>query len=370
MAGSGLVCFDAAAALGTNNPAGVDGQESFYEHVHFNFDGNYRLGRAWAGEIEPLLPEAIRARPTGDWAPQDVCERRLGLTDWNRELVLQAVEERLHRPPMSGQSNNDRRLAALHAQDKELRARMNRTTEAKARADFAAALAASPGDHWLHENFANFLETCGDLKPELAQWQQVRDLLPFHYFAWYRIGRLLEQQGQWVDAEASLLRAVALRARLSEGWFELGNVHLAQDKLAVALDDYERARQFDPQNGTYCAFTGKVLAKLNRRSEADQRYRQALQLQPDLWEVHFALAEDFAGANQLADAESEYEATIRLQPGYAPAHLAAGAMLARLGRFDDALDQFRETLRLEPNNQQARENLQRVEEWKKTPKAQ
>ena len=45
-AGDKLVLFDAAAALGTNLAAGLCGQETFYEHVHFNFDGNYRLGLA------------------------------------------------------------------------------------------------------------------------------------------------------------------------------------------------------------------------------------------------------------------------------------------------------------------------------------
>ena len=31
------------------------GDETFYEHVHFNFDGNYRLGKMWAEQIGQQL---------------------------------------------------------------------------------------------------------------------------------------------------------------------------------------------------------------------------------------------------------------------------------------------------------------------------
>ncbi len=57
-----LVLFDAAAALASNNPSGMCGYETFYEHVHFDFDGSYRLGRAWAGQIEPMPLPAITSR--------------------------------------------------------------------------------------------------------------------------------------------------------------------------------------------------------------------------------------------------------------------------------------------------------------------
>ncbi len=51
-----LVLLDAATLLATNEPAGVCGQETFYEHVHFNFAGNYRLALLWAEQVEKALP--------------------------------------------------------------------------------------------------------------------------------------------------------------------------------------------------------------------------------------------------------------------------------------------------------------------------
>src|SRR5260221_2899081 len=64
-----LAFFDAAAAMAANTSNGVCGQETFYEHVHFNFDGNFRLGRAWAEKVEKMLPASVsQAARTNDWA--------------------------------------------------------------------------------------------------------------------------------------------------------------------------------------------------------------------------------------------------------------------------------------------------------------
>ena len=93
---------DAASALAAGSPVGVPGQESFYEHVHLNFDGNYRLARAWAANVETLLPPAITSRATGPWASQERCERLLGLTDWNRLSVFQEIARRARASPLYG----------------------------------------------------------------------------------------------------------------------------------------------------------------------------------------------------------------------------------------------------------------------------
>ncbi|HXI69609.1 MAG TPA: hypothetical protein VNN22_04555 [Verrucomicrobiae bacterium] len=58
-AGDRLQFFDAPAGLATNTPENLCGRETFYEHVHFNFDGNFRLGRLWAEQVSKMLPTEI-----------------------------------------------------------------------------------------------------------------------------------------------------------------------------------------------------------------------------------------------------------------------------------------------------------------------
>lgn len=160
--------LDAVAALETNTPVGILGQESFYEHVHFNFDGNYRLARAWAEEVEHFLPAQTTSRATSGWASQEICERWLGLTDWNRRNVIDEVIRRMQRAPLSAQSNNARRLATLQTQVKEIRQRMDAAAAVKAREIYLEALKRAPDDFYLHENYADFLVATDDFKQAAA----------------------------------------------------------------------------------------------------------------------------------------------------------------------------------------------------------
>ena len=43
-----IACDSAQDALAQASASGIAGRESFFEHVHFNFTGNYRLGLLWA----------------------------------------------------------------------------------------------------------------------------------------------------------------------------------------------------------------------------------------------------------------------------------------------------------------------------------
>jgi tetratricopeptide (TPR) repeat protein len=364
--GDRLTYFDVASALGKDLPAGVCGQETFYEHVHFNFDGNFHLGQAWAEQVEKMLPADItRFSVTNGWASQETCNRLLGLTDWNRGAVTEMMLDRLHHPPLSGQSNNAERMQFLRDELKDLRQHVNLGTAHSAMEIYLSAINRVPQDYLLHENFAEFLESVGDVKQAAAQWRQVQELLPHSCEPFYQAGRLLSELNQWDEAETALTKAVMLRPRFAEAWFELGGVHLSTGKFDMALQNYNHARQLDPQNATYCAFAGKALAKLNHQVEAIELYRQAIQMQPDLWEPHFALGDELAAAGDFSGAENEYAQVVQSRPAMALAHLDRGVMLARLGQMDAAQQEFRETLRLEPGNQQAREYLEWVANRKK-----
>jgi tetratricopeptide (TPR) repeat protein len=365
-AGDRLALFDAASALGKNLPAGVCGQETFFEHVHFTFDGNYQLGQAWAQQVEKMLPaEITRTGRTNVWAAQETCDQLLGLTDWNRRLVTERMIERLQHPPLSSQANNARRMLRLQDEVNDLRQRMNPAMAQTAVNIYLAAINRAPQDPVLHENFAEFLETIGDVKQAESQWQQVQDLRPYNWEPFYRAGLLLIKQNQWVEAETALKKVLTLSPGLAEGWRNLGVVYLGAGKFDLALQSYNRARQLEPQNASYCADAGMALSKMNRHGEALQNYRAAVKLEPDSWVAHLALGHELVVANQIAEAEGEFGEVIRLRPDNSHAHLNLGVLLAKQGQLDEAQREFEAALRLEPGNGNAQEYLTRVREMKK-----
>ena len=352
---TGVVLFDAAAWITNADSASIPGQEAFYEHVHFNFDGNYRLALGWAEQVARLLPAAITRSAAGGWASQELCERRLGLTDWNRAIVVEGMIRRMKQAPLSAQFNNDHRVAALQSRVGDLRRRMDAAGAAQARDVYQEALRCSPDNYCLHENFASFLVATGDVPGAASQWQRVHELIPQDYLADFRLGELLRQQGKLVEAQAPLLRAAALRPFISDPRFELGRIYLAQGRLELALQEFSRARQLRPSDPEYAYQKGLTLALLNRRTEAIEQFQQAVQLNPNYSQAHDALGGQLGLAGRIAEARTEFAEVTRLQPEYARAHLNLGVALLKEGQAAAAAVEFQEAVRLEPTNTVARD---------------
>jgi len=361
-AGDNLIGFDAAGMLAAGNAANLCGQETFYEHVHFDFDGSYRLALAWAERIEPLLP-----RNTNAWASQTVCEQMLGLSDWNRVLVLEHMLGRMQQPPLSGQASNPQRMERLRARVNQVHQQMNAKDATQARENFLKMLERAPEDCELRGNFALFLQSIGDLPAATAEWRRVQALLPHDFLPCFQIGPLLNRQGQWAEAEASLRQALVMRPSLTEGWVELGNVQVLQGKFAEALASYDVALKQRPQDAPTLFRSGRVLAKLNRHAEAMEHYRAASRLNPLDWEAHHELGGELDAAGQLDAARTEFGEAARLNPGNARAHFNYGVLLAKQGNYAGAQREFEATLRLEPSYARAQEYLNQLLKLQKHP---
>jgi tetratricopeptide (TPR) repeat protein len=358
-AGQNLIFCDAAAALASAAPEGISGAESFYEHVHLNFTGNYLLARTWAGQIQNQLAARLPHAAAADWLSQEQCERLLGFTDWNRISVLEEVARRIQEPPFTDQLDNGRRLAALNKQISECRARIGSTPTAQAVQVYESALAGRTEDYRLHENFAEFLEATHD--PQATpERQKVCELIPYSYFPFYRLGLDLEDQSRLVEALEAFKQAAALRPAQSEVRLQLGTVYARQGEWATALEELERARQLSPDDPHVYLYCGEVLWKLNRRLDSIARLREAIQLRPDYWEAHYRLGNELAQQEEVSAAAAEFEQVLRINPDYVKAHANLGVALYKLGRVNEALEQFDEVLRLDPQNRQALEFKQQA----------
>jgi Flp pilus assembly protein TadD len=360
-----LTFLDATAAIESKDAGGIPGQENFYEHVHLNFAGNYRLARAWAEQIAPLLPPSISGGAGSTWASQVACEQQLGLTDWDRYNVLAEVCRRLQQPPLNGQFNNAPRLQIFLDQKSDLRKRMDGGASQRAREVYIKALKITPDDYYLLENFAYFLGDTDDITGASEQWQKVRALIPQDHIAYFELGRLAGLQGKFADAKTLLGNAVAIHPSFAPGWLELGKAQAASGDYRQAVQAFDQALRFDPQNAECWFDSGLALAMLNQRAAAIEHYRRAVKFAPEDWKAHFELGGLLGQDGKMSQAEAESEAAIRLNPDFPVAHLNLGMALVQLGKFDEAEHQFEETQRLDPTNSKVADYLFQVRALKK-----
>lgn len=347
-----LIVCDAAQALDEGSSSGICGDETFFEHVHFDFDSRYRLARAWAEQIEPLLP-----RTTNQWISQAECEQRVGLSPWNRSQVIHLMVERMQLPPLSSQSNNEERRGALESRIKSELANMDRDQTDRTRQHFEQQLAQRPDDFFLHENYAVFLELSGDIPAATAQWLHFRDLVPQDPLGYFEAGRLLIPQQRYADAETLLRQTLALRPSRRDGWTELGNALALQQKYPEALDCFATAVKLDAHDPQTYLRRGKVLAHLKRHDEAIASYRTGLELNPADGLTHHELALELVATGQTNAAGAEFQQAAQFSQDNVAMRFDYGAWLLKQQQWPEAQREFEAVLRLEPGNQRAQKNV-------------
>lgn len=360
-AGPRVKFFDAEAVLGEGVKARAPGSETFYEHVHLNFDGNYRLARALAGSVEELVPPALKTTKRPEWATPDLCARRLGLSDWNRFAVYESVLSRIQDAPFTNQIDHARHVRMIQARMAELRPNLQPPNYMDARAVYEESLARMPGDFRLHENFAEFLESIGELAEARQHWEKVRDAIPHHCLPYYQVGRLASRLGTLPAAEADLTRALALRPDFPEARLELGQVYARQKQFDRAIAEYRAVLAGHPDTPAAYLRLADALATQGKRADATATLQESIRIRPNQWEARFLLGVELAAQDKVKEAGEQFSEVVRLRPDFALGHLNYAIALAKQGQINPAAVHFRETIRLDPANTKAAEYLRTLE---------
>jgi tetratricopeptide (TPR) repeat protein len=357
-AGLGVIYLDAIDVLSQESPGDILGDDFFYDHVHLNFAGNYRLARSFADQIASHPTARLGNPPTQAWASPAVCAERLGLTDWNRYPVIDEVLRRLSDAPFTNQANHSVRFRRLVGQLVAVKNRLQPSAWAQARGIYEEAIQHHPEDPWLHQNYAEFLRAVGDLSSGTAQMLKVRALLPHYCLTYLQLGRFLARQEKYAEARQALEQALRLRPDLAEAFLELSQIDASQGKWDEALKPLAAAQRLRPDEAMVYLRRADILAAQQKRPEAIANLREAIRLRPSNWEARYRLGVELATDGKTIEAQAEFEEVVRLRPDYVLGHLNLGVMLARQDRFDEAQARFQETLRLDPRNENARQFIQ------------
>jgi tetratricopeptide (TPR) repeat protein len=394
-ADQGVYFYDAAKALAQSSPDGIPGNELFYEHVHLNFDGNYLLGRDLAEQTLKLLPKSILAQGKTGWALAGLCDQRLAVTPWDRFRIWQENYSRVSEPPFTDQLNATQRAKFYTAKLQELNSQMTIETRTQSRATYEEALALSPNDYVLRENYAQFLDESGDLADAPAEEQQVSDLLPQNPMTPCIVGRLLVRLGDSSGAEKSFLRALAVRSDFVPALNEMGVLRANQQKTDEAAKYFAHALRIDPgsveadlnwgfmeQNeGNWNQAMSHYQAAANHQPNgpADYLYRAvslipghqggealddlnaAVQMDPNFWQARYLFGGELVAEGRMEEAQTQFSEVVRIRPDFAPGHLNDGLAFAKSGKLEEALKEFQITLRLNPTDTVARQNLEAVQ---------
>ena len=215
---------DAADVLQGFSPDGILGKELFYEHVHFTFEGNYKLARIFADRVKTLLPDSMGTPRGDDWADIEFCNRLLAVTSWDEHRLWQGALDRASVPPFTTQASHLSNTQYYEFRRQSVIANMNSESPANDRRLYEEALKAAPDDTLLHARFAQYLEATGSRPEAIAEFQRVCELLPDLEWPQYHLGDLLVRAGRINEAVQCFERALEIRSDFTQARKELRRI--------------------------------------------------------------------------------------------------------------------------------------------------
>ena len=400
-------------------PEAILGQEFYYDHVHLNFAGNYRVARLFAAQVEPDWPGGAAATAVGQpaaggspapWLSEAEVARQLAFTDFDRRRVAELMRARLQQPPFVAQSNFRERdehwRQVIEALPRAVRGiptssgpvQLGQDAPAtgqdaparEAEGTYQAAVALAPRDWTLRANFAALLQDLGDEAGAAAQWSEVARLLPHDPRGWFNLGRLARAAGKPSEAEGYLREGLRRRPDSADLLTEFGLLQVGRGATEDARRRFRAALALQPGFSAARVNLGLLLAKNGDTAGAEAQYREELRwhtnnvearinlanlldtqgradaalalyteaaaLQADSPVARYSLGRMLAAKGRTAEAVAHLEAAVQLRPDLAEPRCELGLALGRLGRDAAALAQFAEAARLKPGLVDARFN--------------
>jgi len=283
----GARLVDAESELGRQAPRGAPGDETFLDHVHLTFHGNYLLSLALLPAIRESLPEATRRRAAGGPPPtEDEVARRLVFTELDRYTIAETMRQRLGEPPFTNQPDHDEQLKRLADEMAALRARGDAGGVDAAVAEYERALA-GPSPHWsLRERFARVERRLRHPQSAVRQLEIVTRELPQAPGLWLQLAQAYRDAGRAAEARGALQRVLDYQPDAVVTLVELAQVDLSQGRRDEAERAARRAVALDPQDASALNVLAASLCPRGRcgareRAEASALLTRALELAPD-----------------------------------------------------------------------------------------
>jgi tetratricopeptide (TPR) repeat protein len=326
----------------------------FYEHVHLNFEGNYRLASL-------LLPRVEAGGQNVPPATEAEVADALVYTDWHRDRSEMEMARMMLDPPFTEQLDFAERKPVLEERLATLTQKwaLAGTIETM-RQDYARYvnfLAQHSDDLYVREHFVELLSSSSNWAAAIEQCRALIERVPI-VARWHaELAHELAEAGQLANARAEAETALSLDPQIAESHFTIGFVMERAGQKAEAAAEYVAALRIKPHYPEAHLRLAIMAGREGRYAEAVEHYAEFLQRAPGSAEIENNMAFALSKTGDLQGAASHYREALRLKPEFAEAWNNLGAVLERLGQTGEAIADYRKALELRPGFPEAQRHL-------------
>ena len=196
-------------------------------------------------------------------------------------------------------------------------------------------LAEKPDVAWAHFQLAYAYTALKRTDEARTEYERATTLDPKMSEAFLNLGILLTEKDP-AAAVAPLRRAVDLLPAQSRPRFLLGLAQERSGDIPAAAESYESALRLDPRDVETVIHLGNLYANLKRYSDAEARFRAALELEPKSSQALLGLAQSL-DAQKKPEAAAAYRDYLAVQPDTPGAQSRVIHLLLEQKQYDAAL---------------------------------
>jgi tetratricopeptide (TPR) repeat protein len=364
---AGVRLADAEKALDESDLAvgGIPGDNLFYEHVHFRFDGNYLLARALLAEVEAALPQLAGSRGRQPSLSRDQCAESLALTPWDDYQMASTIVDLFRRPPFTSQLDHADRAILARKRTEELgRVATTRTAVEAAYRTCETALERSPDDWRCREHLAKLALVSGRPKTALEQMRALAKLFPLVPEVNVGLASAEKSCGQLDEAIGSFQKVLEVDPGRVSANYDLATILDERGRIDEAILHYQKAVEGDPSLVVARASLASALARCGRMEEAIAQFEKTLEVDPNCAVARSGLGQVFKEQGRIDEAIASFQKAVKSDPNCALAHNNWGVALAGRRQFDEAIAHFRQALKIKPDYREASVNLKNTIEMR------
>src|SRR6185295_8887501 len=166
-----------------------------------------------------------------------------------------------------------------------------------------------------------------------------------------RLGRMLFEQGQYPEALDAYRLAVVSddSATVRQARSGLVQAALRVAEFVLARTEADELVKMAPRSPEVLALYADALWAAGLFEQAEEKYRDALSLAPDLARGRHGMARSLMARTKLDEAMNEAQAALRLSPRDLEIHHTVGAIYERMHKYEEAAAAYSNYVNLLPN---------------------
>lgn len=288
----------------------VPGFNYFYDHVHLNMEGNFKIASALTETLFPLIKEALKLTPSGDSLSVDEIKRQTGFSTWHEHETLKLMQWRFQKPPFTFQSNASHRMELFTRASKRLKSLIDHPMQTKSLVtNLAGVFDMNRHKHNFSflDNYARLLEAAGheNLQTEILRFTHAQ--FPFAIKTMENLAAVLLRQKKYEDAISIYRQILDLNDDSPTVYCNLGLGFYSKGDIQMALKYYHMALDINPDHKETLANLGNLYLHLGDLTEAQRTYHQILSISPDYLPAMLGLSlvkekqEDYPAARHILE---------------------------------------------------------------------